>query len=186
MNPTKCNPSDYINFQLATPKSYSLFGSGQNTRHWGDSFAHDACNRLLQRLESEPSILWQEAQPYVGRQAGVLIIDNTTLDKPYANKIELVGQHWSGKHKQVVKGINLISILWTEGFVIFPVITGNMTKPIIKRSKNDHFTSMLQQAKECGLQPQCIVFGSWYSSLDNLVWSDSSSHKDMVGSKCGR
>ena len=152
----------------------------------GTAFAHDACNRLLQRLESEPSILWQEAQPYVGRQAGVLIIDNTTLDKPYANKIELVGQHWSGKHKQVVKGINLISILWTEGFVIFPVITGNMTKPIIKRSKNDHFTSMLQQAKECGLQPQCIVFGSWYSSLDNLVWSDSSSHKDMVGSKCGR
>src|SRR5205823_2453710 len=30
--------------------------------------------------------------------------DDSTLDKPYARKIELVGWHWSGKHRDVVRG----------------------------------------------------------------------------------
>ena len=46
---------------------------------------------------------------------GVLVIDDSTLDKFYAQAIELVTRHWSGKHRQVVQGINLISLLWTDG-----------------------------------------------------------------------
>ena len=29
--------------------------------------------------------------------------------------MELVTRHWSGKHGRVVQGINLITLLWTEG-----------------------------------------------------------------------
>jgi putative transposase len=39
---------------------------------------------------------------------GLLILDDSTLDKPYANKIDLVVRHWSGKHHAVVRGIHLI------------------------------------------------------------------------------
>jgi hypothetical protein len=35
-------------------------------------------------------------------------------------------------------------------------------------TKNAHFRSMLEAAKERGFAPQCVVFDSWYSSLDNL------------------
>jgi hypothetical protein len=59
--------------------------------------------------------LWSEAQPHIDSQRGVLVVDDTVLDKPYANKIELAGKHWSGKHKRVVKGITLVTLLWTEG-----------------------------------------------------------------------
>jgi hypothetical protein len=38
---------------------------------------------------------------------GLLVLDDSTLDKPYARKMELVHHHWSGKHRQVVSGINL-------------------------------------------------------------------------------
>ena len=38
------------------------------------------------------------------RPAGVLVIDDSTLDKPYATQIELVTRHWSGKHHAVVRG----------------------------------------------------------------------------------
>ena len=38
---------------------------------------------------------------------GLLILDDTTLDKLYANEIEHAGGRWSGKHDDVVKGINL-------------------------------------------------------------------------------
>nr|WP_246522847.1 hypothetical protein [Gemmata palustris] len=35
---------------------------------------------------------------------GVLVVDDSTLDKPYARAIELVTRHWSGKHHAVVRG----------------------------------------------------------------------------------
>lgn len=65
----------------------------------------------------EPSTeqLWQEAQPQVQLNQGVLVVDDSTLDKWYAEKMELVTRHWSGKHEQVVQGINLITLLWTQG-----------------------------------------------------------------------
>jgi len=49
----------------------------------------------------------------VNLNQGVLV-DDSTLDKLYAKKMELVSWHWSGKHHRVVKGIN-DTLLWTEG-----------------------------------------------------------------------
>ena len=65
-----------------------------------DPPAHDAFTRLLHRLEPDPETLWDEARPLVHRKGGVLVLDDSTLDKPYAKKIDLVGRHWSGKHKR--------------------------------------------------------------------------------------
>ena len=42
-------------------------------------------------------------------EGGVLALDDTTLDKPCAKRMELVFRYWSGKHKQVVWGINLLT-----------------------------------------------------------------------------
>jgi putative transposase len=50
----------------------------------------------------------------------VLVVDDTTLDKPYAEKMDLVTRHWNGKHHRVV-GINLITTLWTDGNRLIPV-----------------------------------------------------------------
>ena len=35
-------------------------------------------------------------------------------------------------------------------------------------SKSDHFRSLRQKAKKRGSRPACILFDSWYPSLDNL------------------
>ena len=45
----------------------------------------------------------------------MLVLDDSTLDKPYARDIALVGRHWSGKHHAVVQGIGRVSLLWTDG-----------------------------------------------------------------------
>ena len=42
-------------------------------------------------------LLWQETQGLVRREEGVLVLDDTALDKPYAKRMELVSRHWSGK-----------------------------------------------------------------------------------------
>ena len=61
----------------------------------------------------------------VDKGDGLLILDDTTLDKPYANEIEHVTWHWSGKHEEVVKGINLLTLLWrgSSGGVFFPGVS---------------------------------------------------------------
>ena len=69
------------------------------------------------RQPSDTEALWQEAKEFVDLQKGLLILDDTTLDKPYARKMDLVTYHWSGKHQRVVKGIALLTLLWTVGFV---------------------------------------------------------------------
>ena len=99
---------------------------------------------------------------------GFLIIDDTTLDKPYSHHIELVTYHWSGKHHRTVKGINLITLLWTDGEAIVPLDFRVYIHEKDGKTKNDHFREMLERAKKRGLQPSCVLFDSWYGSLDNL------------------
>ena len=96
------------------------------------------------------------------------MLDDSTLDKPYGPKIELVVSHWSGKHRRVVDGINLITLLWSDGEVAIPVDYRIYDKANDGKSKNDHCTDMLEQANKRGFQPQMVVFDSWYASLANL------------------
>ena len=132
-----------------------------------DSPAHDAFTRLLHRLEPDPGALWEESRSQVNKADGVLVLDDSTLDKPYAKAIELVGRHWSGKHHRVVQGISLVSLLWTDGDRHIPCDYRIYYKPD-GETKNDHFATMIRTAHQRGFCPRCVAFDGWYSSLDNL------------------
>jgi hypothetical protein len=109
----KCRDFDYIDFFIASPKAFCCKEAAKVQPESPDAPAHDAFTRLLHRLEPDPAALWIEAQPMVQLVGGLLVLDDSTLDKHYAKKIDLVGRHWSGKHKRVVWGINLITIVST-------------------------------------------------------------------------
>lgn len=168
MNPPKYNAIDYINFLIATQKAYSCREAERVQPKTGREIAHDAINRLLHRLEPESEELWQEAQSSVDLGSGLLVLDDTMLDKWYAKKMELVSRQWSGKHKRVVKGINLTSLLWTDGDKHIPCDYRIYEKAVDGATKNVHFRSMLATAKERGFQPKCVAFDSWFSALANL------------------
>ena len=102
-----------------------------------------AINRLLHRLEPAQYELWQEATAYVELEQGILVIDDTMLDKWYAKHMELVSRQWSGKHKRVVQGINLTSLLWSDGDKHIPCDYRLYEKVVDGATKNDHFRAML-------------------------------------------
>ena len=110
MNAPKVTDLDYINFLVAAPKVVSCTEAARVQPDEPRRAAHDALTRLLHRLEPDTTPLWREAEPLVDRHQGLLILDDTTLDKPYAQHIELVHRHWSGKHHRVVAGINLLTL----------------------------------------------------------------------------
>src|SRR5262245_30528396 len=115
MNPARCTDSSYIDFLVATPQVCSATEAARVQPPQPRPPAHDAFTRLLHRLEPAPDTLGQEVQPLVRPDGGVLVLDDSTLDKPFAKKVELVTRHWSGRHHQVVRGINLLTLLGTDG-----------------------------------------------------------------------
>jgi hypothetical protein len=168
MNASKCTALDYIDFLVASPRAVSGTEAARVQPARRRPPAHDAFTRLLHRLEPDPAALWVEAAPLVRRDRGLLVVDDSTLDKPYARKMDLITRHWSGKHRQVVQGINLLTLLWTDGEALIPVDYRVYDKARDGLTKNDHFRAMVRMAWERGFTPACVAFDSWYASLENL------------------
>lgn len=168
MNPPKADELDYIHFLIAAQKVFTCTEAARSQPEDPDPPAHDAFTRLLKREPPDTEALWQEARMLVEPEQGVLVVDDTTLDKPYSKKMGLVHRHWSGKHHQVVKGINLTTLLWSNEQALVPTDFRLYNKPNDGLTKNDHLRAMLQRARERGFAPRYVLFDSWYSSVDNL------------------
>jgi hypothetical protein len=186
VNLPRIEENDYIEFLLAAQSAFGCVEASKSQPQHLHSVAHDAYTRLLTRRPLDPEALWNEAQTVGGStlfEGGMLVLDDTTLDKPYAQTIELVSRHWSGKHHRVVWGINLLSLVWThladtantantaDTAVIpldFRVYDVNADANGQHFTKNDHFRAMVSAAHKRGLRPQLVAFDSWYAGLDNL------------------
>ena len=167
MRTPKCQDSDYIDFLVASPNAFSCTEAARVQPPMPQPPAHDSFTRLLQRLEPDPETLWSEARTLVVPNRGILVLDDSTLDKPSAKKIEPVTHHWSGKHHGVVRGINLITLLWTDGDRKIPC-DYRVYEKADGLTKNDHFGAMIRIAKERGFAPKYVLFDGWYASLENL------------------
>ena len=139
MKPPQYQDEDYLNFLIATPRQRSATAAARVHPEQAPAPAHDACPRLLQRLEPDPETLWGEAQTQVSLEQGILVLDDSTLDKPYAKQMDVVTRHGSGKPHAVVRGINFITLLWTEGDRHVPWDYRVFEKAKDGLSKNDHF-----------------------------------------------
>src|SRR5260370_574390 len=84
MTAPRCTDSDYIDFLLATQKTVTATEAARVQPDRPNRPAHDAFTRLLHRLEPDPQTLWQEVGPLVPRLGGLLLVDDSVLDKPYA------------------------------------------------------------------------------------------------------
>ncbi len=78
--------------------------------------SHYSVNRFLERERYEPKDLFEENKSYINLIGGTLSGDDTVIEKLYSNldKAELIGYYWSGKYKKAIKGINLITLYYTD------------------------------------------------------------------------
>ncbi len=168
MNPAKCDELDYIHFLIASVDIFTCTEAARCQPEDQNSPSHDAFTRLLQRQPPDTEALWDEVKGIIQLQKGFLIIDDTVLDKPYAKNMSLVYRQWSGKHQRMVNGINICTLLWTDGNAIIPVDFRIYDIDVDGKTKNDHFQDMLHEARDRDFQPRIVLFDSWYTSIDNL------------------
>jgi putative transposase len=164
----KVSAAECIDYLVASPRAVSGTEAARTQPACATPAAHDAYTRLLHRLEPDAAALWAEAAPLVERGGGVLVLDDSVLDKPYAKQMDLVARQWSGKHKRVVRGIGLVTLLWSDGEALIPCDYRLYDKEGDGLTKNDHARALLDTAKARDFAPAMVLFDSWYASLANL------------------
>ncbi len=105
LNQSKINEDQFVDFLIATPLNATTMEAQRTQPISLFPIAPDAYMRLLHRLEPDSATLCQEVEAEVQQKSGVLILDDSVLDKPHAQKIELVHHRWSGKHRNCLVGL---------------------------------------------------------------------------------
>ena len=135
-----------------------------------EGLSHDSVNRFLLRERYDPKDLFLEVGRHIDWKGGTLSGDDTVIDKPYSNPslTELIGYFWSGKHHRVVKGIQLITLYYTDYSDKSIPVNYRIYDKQEGKTKNDYLREMITEVLDWGLQPKIVTTDAWYSSQDNL------------------
>lgn len=132
------------------------------------SVSHDSVNRFMYRESYTGEDLFNEVSSLLNVEGGTLSVDDSVLDKPYSQYMAFVGHFWSGKHHAVVKGINLITLYYTDPQGQHQPVNFRVYDKREDRTKNDYFQEMLAEVLAWGLRPAFVTGDSWYSCVKNL------------------
>lgn len=180
----KCNDELYISYLL----SDAHYTSCVRLSTIMETISHDSINRFLERERFEPKDLFDEEKSRIELIGGILSVDDSVLDKPYsdASKAAFIDYFWSGKHHAIVKGINIISLFYTDIHGISVPINYRIYDKLVNKTKNDYFREMLMEVMSWGVYPAWVTGDSWYSSLENLKFIRSQKLNFMFGIESNR
>ena len=132
--------------------------------------SHDCVNRFLLRERFEPWDLFNEVKTHINLRGGTLTVDDTVVEKPYriSQLSDLIGYFWSGSEHRPVKGINLITLYYTDPKGKAVPVNYRLYKKSDGKTKNDYFREMVLEVFSWGLKPSWVTGDCWYSSRDNL------------------
>jgi Transposase DDE domain len=130
--------------------------------------SHDRVNRCLEREAYTPEELFTEVKAGLNVKGGTLSVDDSVLDKPYRQHMALVGYDGSGKPHRVVKGINLITVYYTDVHGHHQPVNDRLYDKADGKTKNDYFQDRLAEVLAWGLEPRGVTGDRWYSGVSNL------------------
>lgn len=179
-----CNQNMYVSYLLSDPH----YTSCTRLSDILGCVSHDSINRFLERERYEPKDLFEEEKEKIEFVGGILSVDDSVLDKPYSdpNKAAFIDYFWSGKHKCPVKGINLISLFYTDIHGISVPVNFRICDKKSSKTKNDYFREMLLEVVSWGLKPAWITGDSWYSGNNNLKFIRKLSMNFLFGIESNR
>ena len=130
--------------------------------------SHDSINRFLQREEYEGKDLLDLVKEEIELEGGTLSVDDTVIEKPYSEETEIIGNYRSGNQKRVVRGINQITLVYTDAKGSTVAVNYRIYNKEEGKTKNDYFMEMLEEVLAQGLRPSYVSGDIWYSSKENL------------------
>ena len=143
-----CNPELYARYLLSEPLNATCTSFSQIV----EGVSHDSVNKFLLRENYTPKDLLKDTEGKIDMVGGVISVDDMVLDRPYsdASKSELISYYYSGKHHDTVKGINIITLYYTDPHGIRVPINYRIIDPKAKKTKNELFREMLKEVLDWG------------------------------------
>jgi Transposase DDE domain len=80
-----------------------------------DSASHDQLTRMLQGPWSGQTLFNLALRILFTMAGGYVIRDDTVVEKPSARLLGEAAWGWSSKHRQVVFGVSVVLLVWTDG-----------------------------------------------------------------------
>jgi hypothetical protein len=161
----------YIEYLIATWGNYTC---SHLSDHLGGvpGTSHDAISDYLRREKLTARGLWELVAPLIhDDEQAYLVFDDSVQNKEYSKSIELVKRQYSGAEHGLVRGIDIVNLLHTNGKEggYFPIDYRIYNSDGDGKTKNDHFRQMLIAAiSDKRIKAKTVLFDSWYASVANL------------------
>lgn len=191
-----------MNYQILDLYSdYLLSSFGQTTatglaRLVDGEISHDRITRMLASEKLTAKIWWRLVKPQVRqieRADGVMIIDDSIVEKPYTDENEIICWHYDHAKGKMVKGINFITVLYEAQEVALPVSFELVAKTEVyldektgeeKRkspvTKNEHYRRMLQTAVANRIPFRYVLNDLWFASAENMRFVKLDLEKEFI------
>jgi hypothetical protein len=186
-------------FDLYSDYLLSSFGqvtaTGLSRLLEGD-LSHDQVTRTLAGEKLTSKSWWGLVKAFVRqieRPDGVMLIDDTIVEKPHTDENEIICWHFDHAKGRTVKGLNLLTTLYLSQDVALPVAfeivakTERYVDPKIgqekRRSpltKNEHYRNMLRAVVGNQIAFQYVLNDLWFASADNMRLVKLDLQKDFI------
>jgi hypothetical protein len=196
-----CTLDRYTDYLLATPKWATATGM---SKLFDGKISHDNVTRFLSSSYFDSATVWSKAKPlvrqYESLSDGVLIADDTIIEKAHTDENAMISWHWDHSLSRMVKGVNLLSLLYHSGELSVPISihlvektegfidkkTGQ-TKYKSPVTKNEITRQMLQATAAQRVKWRYFLADSWFSSAETMnVINDSSKKHYIMAVECSR
>ena len=139
------------------------------------SCGHDSLTKVLamKLICWEAVISGHIARTFGKLPGGYLVIDDTVIDKTFSKFINGCGWIYDSKIGHAIMGLNIVALVWTNGFITLPVAIKLYQKDT-KKTKIDLACELLEYAKKITKSsPEYVLFDSYYSAHQILSLCES-------------
>lgn len=155
---------EYMSYLLSSPIGSSCVKASEVLE-----VSHDSVNRFLLQGTYTSKELYEKAIVHLVGMGGTLTVDDSVLDKPYSRtESGLITYLYSGKHHKTVKGIGLITLLYTDIKGVSLPVNFRVYDKSVGKTKNEYFQEMVKEVLFWGLLPKVVTGDSWYASTANF------------------
>ena len=175
--------ASYIAYLLSEPRQVSCVKASQVLE-----VSHDEINRFLLSNEFSGKDLFAAVKQGLCSTGGVLTVDDSVLDKPFTDPAttELVGYFYSGRQHKTVKGINLITLFYTDSTGLGFPVNFRVYRKQDGQSKHAYFQEMVKECWQWGLHAAWVSADSWYASVENRKFLRNQEVGFLVGLEANR
>lgn len=186
-------------FDLYSDYLLSSFGqvtaTGLSRLLEGD-LSHDQVTRSLAGEKLTSKSWWRLVKAFVRqveRPDGVMLIDDTIVEKPHTDENEIICWHYDHAKGRNVKGLNLLTTLYLAQDVALPVAfeivakTESYADPKTEQekrrspiTKNEHYRNMLRAVVGNQIAFQYVLNDLWFASADNMRLVKLDLKKDFI------